>query len=146
MSSLRRLKNFLRNKSCKQALKTSSKTFWRRLEDVLRIHLEEVFGRPLANTYWRHLRRWKIVTLMTSSIRLQDVMETKKCLLGIILFMKTLMIMIFSNSFISFIFLSLFPLSIVNYFFEHSFWPCFIIYRQGFLRQPFSQCASLWRF
>ena len=56
-------------------------TSWRRLEDIL--------GRLIANTSWRSLEdifntSWKTksVTLKTSSRRLEDVLENKKCLLG----------------------------------------------------------------
>ena len=67
--------------SCTYVLKTSWKTSWRRLEDVL--------GKRIANTSWRRLEdifktSWKTksVTLKTSSKRLEDVLENKKCLLG----------------------------------------------------------------
>ena len=56
-----RLANALKT-SCEDFLKTSSK------------RLEDVFG--------RRLERQKIVTLKTSSRRLQNVLENKKCLLG----------------------------------------------------------------
>ena len=67
--------------SCKHVLKKSWKTSWRRLEEVL--------GRHIANTSWRRLQdvfktfwKTKSVTLKTSSRRLEDVLENKKCLLG----------------------------------------------------------------
>ena len=69
LSRRRRLENVLKT-PCEDVLKAS----WRSLEDI--------FGRGLANTSWRRLGRWRIVTLKTSSRRLQEVLENKKCLLG----------------------------------------------------------------
>ena len=46
-------------------------------EDVLQIRLEDVFKRS-----WKT----KSVTLKTSSRRLEDVLENKKCLLGLVQF------------------------------------------------------------
>ena len=50
----------------------SSKTSWRRLEDILQIRLENVF-RALCEMSWRRLGRRKIVTLKASWRRLQDM-------------------------------------------------------------------------
>ena len=68
------------------------KTYWRRLENVFSVtffclprRLEDVLGRCIANTFWRRLPdvwKTKSVTLKTSSRRLEEVLENKKCLLG----------------------------------------------------------------
>ena len=87
----------------------SFKTSWGRLEDiiarrlkedVLQIRLEDVLEEVLKTSWrrlwkrsckhdlktsWRRLGRWKIVTLKTSSRRLQDILKNKKCLLGTLL-------------------------------------------------------------
>ena len=86
----RRLADVFQKSSIKLNCKMSS---WWRLEDVLEDvlktswrRLEGVFGRRIANTFWRRwkrLERRKIVTLKTSSIRLEDVLENKKCLIVI---------------------------------------------------------------
>ena len=63
----------------------------RRVEDVFKTYLEHVFTRLQRNKFssssWRHLGRRKIVTLNTSSSRLEDIFKTSwrqtKCLLGI---------------------------------------------------------------
>ena len=57
--------------SCEEVLKMS----WRLLKNV--------FGRCLANWSWRCRGRWKSITLKTSSRNHQDVLENKKCLLGL---------------------------------------------------------------
>ena len=80
---------------------SSSKTSWRRVQDVLEdeklLRLEDVLrtsSRRLWKTSSRRLGRWKIVTLKTcwrrlqdmSWKRLQDVFKTNKYLLGSILY------------------------------------------------------------
>ena len=62
----------------------------RRLQDIIARGLANMSWELLANTSWRRipntswrrLGRGKSVTLKTSSRRLQDVLENKKCLLG----------------------------------------------------------------
>ena len=65
----------------------SSKTSWRRLEDIIAIRLantpwrrlEDILGRRIVNTSWkRRLERLKVLRWR----RLQDVLKNKKCLLG----------------------------------------------------------------
>ena len=79
----------LKKMSCKCVLKkTSWKISWRRYEKVLKTscedvlktswrRLQEFFGRGLTNTSWRRLRRWKIVTLKTSSKNFYNVLEKR---------------------------------------------------------------------
>ena len=103
-TSWRRLaKTFWRRlwkRSWKHVLEDVLKTSWKRLEDVSRKRFEDVFGRGLANTSWRRLEdilktSWKIKNcyaedvFQTSSRRLQDVLENKKCLLGNIIKIQT---------------------------------------------------------
>ena len=72
-SSSRRLEDVLKDVlkiSLKEALKARLedvlKTSWRHLVKTFWGRLEDVFGRSLANTSWRYLRRRKIVRLKTS--------------------------------------------------------------------------------
>ena len=72
--------------SCKHALKTPWKTSWRRLENVLKTSCK-TSSRHFRKTYYKYVFKtsWKTksVTLKPSSRRLEDVLENKKCLLGI---------------------------------------------------------------
>ena len=52
------------------------KTFWRRLEDDLRRRLEDVFGRHIANTSWKHLEDVFKTPWKTNNCYAEDFLKT----------------------------------------------------------------------
>ena len=58
------------------------KTSWKRFEDVWGRCLEDVLGRRIANTSWRRLQE----VLEDEKCYAEDVLENKKCLLGLVQF------------------------------------------------------------
>ena len=81
----------------KTSWKHNCKTSWRRLQDIL--------GRRIPITSWRRLQdvfktSWKTksVTLKTAWRRVEDVLENKKCLLGVFLLKsKVLLITVYKD-------------------------------------------------